>query len=267
MITKLKKKITKKYYKTVYKNRVVIDDYRDLHLLLAPENHVDRRLKAKQPYENEQIDFVLTQIRLKSVDWFIDVGANIGLYSLLVAKNSQQIKKVFAIEAQVENYNQLCGNIFLNKFDRIIHPINIGASDRKNKTTFLRNMGNSTGTSRIQETAPSTTKFHRFEEDSIVVDTLDSIISKQYAAEQDLGSDNSPKDVHNKNLFFKIDVEGHELNVLKGMRELLSNNHCILQIEILYEVEETSQQICENFGLEKIHQIGSDNYFETKVSA
>ena len=36
----------------------------------------------------------------------------------------------------------------------------------------------------------------------------------------------------NNNLAIKIDVEGHELNVLKGIQNLLKNNKCVLQIEI-----------------------------------
>ena len=35
-----------------------------------------------------------------------------------------------------------------------------------------------------------------------------------------------------ENLSIKIDVEGHELNVLKGIQNLLNSNKCILQIEI-----------------------------------
>ena len=34
------------------------------------------------------------------------------------------------------------------------------------------------------------------------------------------------------NLAIKIDVEGHELNVLKGFQNLLKSNKCIIQIEI-----------------------------------
>ena len=35
-----------------------------------------------------------------------------------------------------------------------------------------------------------------------------------------------------ENLSIKIDVEGHELYVLKGIQNLLNSNKCILQIEI-----------------------------------
>lgn len=34
------------------------------------------------------------------------------------------------------------------------------------------------------------------------------------------------------NLAIKIDVEGHELNVLKGIQNLLKSDKCIIQIEI-----------------------------------
>ena len=39
-------------------------------------------------------------------------------------------------------------------------------------------------------------------------------------------------DFENNNLAIKIDVEGHELNVLKGISNLLKKNKCIVQIEI-----------------------------------
>ena len=37
------------------------------------------------------------------------------------------------------------------------------------------------------------------------------------------------------NIAIKIDVEGHELNVLKGIQDLLKSNNCIIQIEIFKE--------------------------------
>ncbi len=36
----------------------------------------------------------------------------------------------------------------------------------------------------------------------------------------------------NKNICLKIDVEGHELNALKGLTNILNNNNCLIMIEI-----------------------------------
>jgi hypothetical protein len=36
----------------------------------------------------------------------------------------------------------------------------------------------------------------------------------------------------NEAIAIKIDVEGHEVNVLKGLQNILENNKCILQVEI-----------------------------------
>ena len=35
----------------------------------------------------------------------------------------------------------------------------------------------------------------------------------------------------NKNIYIKCDTEGHDINVLKGMNKILSNNYCFLQVE------------------------------------
>jgi len=35
----------------------------------------------------------------------------------------------------------------------------------------------------------------------------------------------------NKNIYIKCDTEGHDINVLKGMNKISSNNYCFLQVE------------------------------------
>ena len=35
----------------------------------------------------------------------------------------------------------------------------------------------------------------------------------------------------NKNIYIKCDTEGHDINVLKGINKILSNNYCFLQLE------------------------------------
>ena len=76
---------------------------------------------------------------LKDNETFVGVGANVGKYSLTVARDyNNKSVKIIAIEAQPENYKALCRNIQLNKNFRNISitPINIAVSDRKGKVTM-----------------------------------------------------------------------------------------------------------------------------------
>lgn len=249
MLLKIRNKIARKYYRAFYKYRIVLGQYQGLKLLLCPANHLDRLLKRQVAFEKEQLKFVLSRIADKQIDCFVDIGANLGLYSLTLAKHAPSLKKVVAFEAQVENFNQLCGNIFLNQLDRKIEPHNVGVSDQRGTVTFLRNVGNSTGTSRILETAPEATKFHRFQEELLRVDTLDTLLSG----------------VADRKLLLKIDVEGHEMRVLAGARETLRNNHCTLQIELLSDQDSRITEICEHYTLNHFQQIGHDHYFESRA--
>lgn len=235
----------KKYLKLIFKDRVLIRQYKNHALLLRPTNHIDSKILRGVPYEEEQINFVKSTIAKEKLDTFIDVGANIGIYSISLCSEFEELTSIVAIEAQIENYNQLCGNIHINKMDRRIKAYNIGASDSSGTVRFMRNTGRSTGTSRMKDTAPQTTKWKNFEEETINVDSLDNIIGH----------------LINRNIFFKIDVEGHEIPVLYGMQGLLVKNKCYLQIEILAHQSSLIEDICSKFNLIKTHQIENDVYF------
>ena len=241
-------RLSKKFKKYRYGEGYHLMKYRNLNMMLRAGNYVDRAVMAGGEYESEQLDKLVQLILENDVNYFVDVGANIGIYSLVVAKECDRLEKVFSIEAQVENYNQLCANIHLNNFDRVICAKNIGASDKKGMLEFLVNKGSSTGTSRISETSPKSTEMRKFNVDYLSVDTLDNILGE----------------VKNKVLFFKIDVEGHEYNVLKGMSKILKNNICFFQIEIL---DNDFSAITDDFNFEEIGRIGFDYYFKSKGGA
>lgn len=66
------------------------------------------------------------QVNLKTDDIIIDIGANIGAFSILFAKLLPFIK-VYAIEPVAETYIELCKNIKLNNLTNVI-PINSSIS-------------------------------------------------------------------------------------------------------------------------------------------
>ena|SRR2546426_4827648 len=75
-------------------------------------------------------------------DKVLDVGAEIGLFSLLCASKEST---VYAFEPLTENYNLLLKNINLNKFNNYISPFNFGLAKTNSTKPFYitRNSGNS----------------------------------------------------------------------------------------------------------------------------
>lgn len=65
----------------------------------------------------------------------LDIGANIGMFSMYAAINGA--KKVFAFEPNHEAFNVLCQNIKTNGLENVIHPFNLGVSERDGKKIYL----------------------------------------------------------------------------------------------------------------------------------
>jgi FkbM family methyltransferase len=150
-----------------------------------------------------------------------------------------------AFEADKRNFNNLSANIYLNQLDLRISARHIGVSDRAGEVAFLVNKGNSTGTSRILETAPGTTKFDLFEEAVIKVDVIDSLLAE----------------LKGQSVYMKVDVEGHEKAVIAGATSFFKANRVVLQVEILSDGEQIIEWLGSECGLRLIENIGSDYFF------
>lgn len=238
------KRLKKIIYRDYFSPKVKIRRRLGLQLLLGYRNYIDRHLIICEPYEPEQIACCLQLIKDHRLECFLDIGSNIGLYSLLVTSHVAELEQIHAFEPDAANFHQLCGNIFLNGFWDRIKAHRLGLSDHAGEATFLKNLGSSTGTSRIAETAPASTRAHRYESVTISITTLDEIFPG----------------LSGKRLMLKVDVEGHEIQVLEGARMLLANNVCYLQMEILDENADRLELITERFQLKKIRSIGADIY-------
>jgi FkbM family methyltransferase len=71
---------------------------------------------------------------------FVDVGSNIGAYSLWAALHVGRSGKVVAIEAEKENYSDLLKNITLNEFCDIIKTFHVGVSDSQETLSLRRDL-------------------------------------------------------------------------------------------------------------------------------
>ena len=75
---------------------------------------------------NDNYKIIEKGVPFKSNDLIIDIGANIGMFSILYAKLHPYVK-IYACEPVAETYIRLCKNIKINNITNII-PINTAVS-------------------------------------------------------------------------------------------------------------------------------------------
>lgn len=113
-----------------------VADVLGLKMKLQPEQCVDGGLLFyPQLYDRYEIQFLREY--LQPGDTFLDVGANIGFYSLQASQAVGETGRVLAIEADPFNYRKLSENLTLNALDNVT-ALNVGVSD-KHETLRLCN--------------------------------------------------------------------------------------------------------------------------------
>jgi FkbM family methyltransferase len=148
-------------------------------------------------------------------DTVVDVGAHIGLYSLIAAKRVGPSGKVIAIEPDPENCKILKKNILLNQLSNVEALECAVYSTRGKLRLFLPELeqGRTIFNTVMQDRARTSTNFLEVE-----ANTLDNILDENNITEVN---------------WIKIDVEGAELEVLKGaVNTLSSNKNITLVVEI-----------------------------------
>ncbi len=170
---------------------------------------------------------------------FVDVGAHIGKYTVKVGKNKPNT--VIAIEPEEYNFSLLKQNVSINGLNNI-RLVNKGAYSRKGELTFyLADKGE--GLHSVLKTNDTT------EKTTINVDTLDNIISEiNFEGKIDL---------------IKIDVEGAEVEVIKGALKTIADSRPRLIIEISKENPKhlnDIQELLVKFNY-KAKRLDDDNYF------
>jgi FkbM family methyltransferase len=161
-------------------------------------------------YEHRELQFVLSHLR--PGDWFLDVGAHIGYFSLPAAEKVGPGGRVIAIEPTPSSAALLRENVALNGFDRIT-VIEAAASDR-------------TGTGSLT-TSTTSTMWNTLETDTLA--EVDGVVTVKVTTIDDLLAELGYPRV----TLMKMDVEGHEENVLAGARATMERNP---DMGILFEV-------------------------------
>ena len=129
---------------------------------------------------------------LRKGDTFVDVGANIGSYTVLASAEIEAFS--IAIEPVPTTFNYLKKNIIVNEINHLVTLVNLGLGRQKGSLKFTKSLD----TENHIATATDTDTI------DVQIDTLDNIVG-----------DNAPT-------LLKIDVEGFETEVLNGGENTLN---------------------------------------------
>ena len=202
--------------------------------LLNYRNLVDRQIAFYGDFEADQRRYLFSHIGDRGCDLFLDVGANIGLYSILAAEKGLA-DRIVAFEPDVRNRVQMEASLLMNGLLSKVEIVAKAVSKETGSIEFLPSPDTTTGQSKIGAGVGA-----------IQVETvrLDDFL-----------------DASGLRVFIKMDIEGHELEAIKGMERLLTTNDVFLQVECFAANTPLLSEAMATLGMKRRHQMGHDHYF------
>ena len=201
--------------------KTVIKEVNGLKMLLnLRDRGVSRDLFMYGKRELIPTNYLLNGHILKEGDVVLDIGANIGYYVLIESKLVGEQGKVYAIEPVSSNLAQLQQNLKLNNCKNVeVFKLAVGDKNGKAKIYIPEKRNLSTLDKNALEGNLKSVE-------EIEVITVDSFLDKK------------PKPN-----FIRMDVEGYEFYIIKGMNKTLK-----LNIKLFIEIHPhkmTEEQLCE----------------------
>ena len=210
-----------------------------------PEGFLLKRRLQRSIKRNDEHEINLVKKFIKSGTDSIDVGVYRGVYSYEMSKYSE---KVHSFEPNPIIFKYINKN--LKKFIKNIHLYNFALSNQ-NKTMNLKiPIRNSNSNKEIFEeyyemgkaTIHNENNFENYENFEIQTKKIDEL------------------NFDNKISFIKIDVEGHELEVIEGAKNTIKRDKPVLLVEI--EKQYTKKEVAESINF--INSLGYKSYFFNK---
>jgi FkbM family methyltransferase len=153
------------------------------------------------------------QDRLRPGDTFVDVGANVGYYTLLAASCVGPQGHTVAIEASPSIFGLLSDNVQRNEIGARVRSVNVAASDEAGTVTVYRGPNDNIG---LTTTVPH--------EDFNIEATIPAMSLRDILTDEEMSSAR----------LIKIDVEGLEGPVVRGLLPGLPS--CREDLELVLEV-------------------------------
>lgn len=194
-------------------------------------------------FERDEQEFVWQF--LHSGDVFVDVGANIGLYTLVGARSVGTAGRVFAFEPAAQTFERLKNNVALNRLQNVT-LVPLALSDQTEERPLTVSLdGYQAWNSLAQPSQGQTLK-----QELVGCTTWDA-----YAEEHQL---------FGRVRLMKIDVEGWELRFLLGARRSLTDQH---PPHLMIEFTEANARNAGTTCAEVYHQLENLGYQMYRINS
>ena len=151
------------------------------------------------PDREKQMTEIFNKV-VKEGNTILDLGANLGYYTLLAAKLVGKNGKVFAFEPEPRNYNLLLKNIALNEYENVV-PMQKAISDKAGVVKLFLDT----------EDSGSHTIRHIGENKEFI--EVPAVALDEFFADKGLSID-----------VIKMDIEGAEIAAFTGMDRIIREN-------------------------------------------
>jgi FkbM family methyltransferase len=146
---------------------------------------------------------------------FYDIGANIGVYTILAARQVGPKGKVYAFEPHAANFTRLIENVIQNRLQQVVVPCGVALDSREGFAAFTYDSARA-GTSHSQLLPSADVGSGEIDELKYAT-TVDRLL--------DVGRMAAPHHV-------KIDVDGNEHRILEGMVKLLASSKAPVTLQV-----------------------------------
>jgi FkbM family methyltransferase len=204
---------------------------------------IDRWIAWEGMWEGPQLDAIARVCRAAPADYFLDVGANSGFYSVMIAMKGLA-REMIAFEPDPGNFERLKANLALNRLDGNVRALPCAVGAKAAEMTLNQAGAGNRGESWIVHPGQPP------EEAAVVA----SHRVRQICFDDEFN-------IAGKRIIMKMDVEGSEFHALAGMERTLRDNQCYVQVELYSNRFEELKALFERLGYRFLHTEYIDHFF------
>ncbi|MCK4364516.1 MAG: FkbM family methyltransferase [Thermoplasmatales archaeon] len=223
------------YFLRKRSSRIVIKKIDNFKMMLDIKNDLglSKELFLRNKREIYLTDYLKNSNILRDGDICLDIGANKGYYVLIESKIVGSKGKIYAVEPVSENFNYLSKNIKLNSLKNVeLFKLALGDKNRNAKINIAYKHNWSSLKPIKNEEIIRT--------EDIIESTIDTFLEDKKIP-----------------TLIRMDVEGYEYKIIKGMKKSLKNN-----IKILMEIH---PHLIDEKDIREMFKILKENDYKVKL--